>query len=259
MHSILKILIKKSIKKILNQTGFEIHKKGISREFPKDFDDMCIEMIKSVKPFTMTSKERNFALIEAVKYIINHQVPGDIVECGVWKGGSMMIVAKTLMNLKNQEKEIYLFDTFEGMTKPNEFDIPASGAFDVSELYKKYRINDNSSDWCRAELDEVKNNVYSTGYKKDKLHFVKGKVENTLPQVVPEKISILRLDTDWYESTLHELIHLFPKLVKGGVLIIDDYGYWKGSKKAVDEYFAKNKTRILLNRIDETGRIGIKL
>lgn len=252
-------MIKRIIKKIFYQIGFEIHKKGTVQEFPIDFDNITTKIIKSTKPFTLTSKERNFALIEAVKYVINHEIAGDIVECGVWKGGSVMIICKTLINLKNQEKEIHLFDTFEGMTKPTEFDIPSSEKWDASEQFDKLKTGDDSADWCKSGIDEVKNNVYSTGYNNKKIRFIKGKVENTLPQFAPEKISILRLDTDWYESTLHELIHLFPKLVKGGVLIIDDYGYWKGSKKAVDEYFAKNKSKILLNRIDSTGRIAIKL
>ena len=97
------------------------------------------------------------------------------------------------------------------------------------------------------------------GYNTEKLHFIKGKVENTLPEYAPKQISLLRLDTDWYESTKHELTHLFPRLVSGGVLILDDYGYWAGAKKAVDEYFSQNKTQILLNRIDQTGRIAIKI
>ena len=251
-------MLKRILSKVFDQIGFEIHKKGTVREFPIDFDNASIEIIKSTKPFTLTSKERTFALIEAVKYVTNHQIPGDIVECGVWKGGSLMIIAKTLINLKNQEKEIFLFDTFEGMTKPKEFDIPSSGRFDALDIFEKLKTGDDSSNWSKADLNEVKNNLYSTGYNKEKFHFIKGKVESTLPQFAPEKISILRLDTDWYESTLYVLIHLFPKLVKGGVLIIDDYGYWKGSKKAVDEYFAKNTTKILLNRIDSTGRIAVK-
>jgi len=253
-------LVKRIIKKVFDKAGFEIHKKENVQEFPIDFDNDTTEIIKSTKPFSLASKERHFAIIEAVKYVTKHQIPGDIVECGVWKGGSVMIIAKTLINLKNQEKEIHLFDTFEGMTKPTEFDIPSSGSkLDTAKHFEKFKTGDDFSNWCKADLNEVKNNVYSTGYNKEKFHFIKGKVENTLPQFAPEKISILRLDTDWYESTLHELIHLFPKLVKGGVLIIDDYGFWKGSKKAVDEYFTKNITKILLNRIDSTGRIAIKL
>ncbi len=81
---------------------------------------------------------------------------------------------------------------------------------------------------------------------------------DTIPKNVPEKISILRLDTDWYESTKHELNNLFPRLVSGGILIIDDYGHFQGSKKAVDEYFEENKISSFLFRIDYTGRLFVK-
>ena len=108
-------------------------------------------------------------------------------------------------------------------------------------------------------MDEVKEAVFSTGYNKNKIHFIIGKVEETLPDHAPDTISILRLDTDWYESTKHELIHLFPLLSKGGVLVIDDYGHHLGQKKAVDEYLDQNQIPILLNRADYNGRIGIKI
>jgi hypothetical protein len=84
-------------------------------------------------------------------------------------------------------------------------------------------------------------------------------VEETIPQHAPEQISVLRLDTDWYSSTKHELMHLFPRLSKNGVLIIDDYGHWAGARKAVDEYFADQTIQPLLNRIDQTGRACIKV
>jgi len=85
-----------------------------------------------------------------------------------------------------------------------------------------------------------------------------GPVEQTIPAVLPKSIALLRLDTDWYSSTRHELNYLFPQLVKGGVLIIDDYGYWQAARRAVDEYFAVSNTKVLLNRIDYTGRIGVR-
>ena len=252
-------MVKKYIKKVFDITGFNIQKKVNHSNFPVDFDDETIKIIESTQSFTLTSLERNFALIEAVKYVIQHNIPGDIVECGVWKGGSIMTAVLTLKNLKNQDKEIYLFDTFEGMSRPAEFDLPSSGSdFNPIEEFKKIKTHDDASNWCNAEIDEVKKNVFTTNYPKNKFHFIKGKVENTLPEFAPDQISILRLDTDWYESTLHELNTLFPKLCKGGVLIIDDYGFWKGCKKAVDEYFEKNSIKIMLNRIDSTGRIAIK-
>jgi len=161
--------------------------------------------------------------------------------------------------LKNYDRKLYLFDTFEGMPKPKEFDVASYDNRMAIKQFEDLKINDNSSNWSKIELDEVKDNVFSTKYNKENFHFIKGKVEDTIPEFSPEIISILRLDTDWYESTRHELIHLFPRLVKGGVIIIDDYGYWKGAKKAVDEYFEENNIPILLNRIDTTGRIGIKI
>ena len=90
------------------------------------------------------------------------------------------------------------------------------------------------------------------------VEFVQGRVENTLPAAAPPEIAVLRLDTDWYESTRHELEHLYPRLVDGGVLIVDDYGYWQGARQAVDEYFGETGEAILLNRIDDTGRIAVK-
>ena len=112
--------------------------------------------------------------------------------------------------------------------------------------------------WSFSPIEETRRNVLSTGYSPDRVHFVKGPVEQTIPANAPETIALLRLDTDFYESTRHELIHLFPRLVPGGVLIIDDYGHWEGARQAVDEYFKENKIRMLLNRVDYTGRIGVK-
>jgi hypothetical protein len=253
----MKNLIKRSLKKIVRGTGYNIvsEKQG---KFPSDFEDEHIKIIEFVKPFTMTSSERIFALIEAVKYVVNNNVKGDIIECGVWKGGSMMAIAKTLLNLKNLDKHLYLYDTFEGMTKPKDIDISYANV-PATEKFEEIKITDDKSNWNIADLEDVKKVVFSTGYDKEKIHFVKGKVEDTIPNTAPENISLLRLDTDWYESTRHELIHLFPRLSKGGVLIIDDYGHWKGARKAVDEYISENKIPILLNRIDYTGRIGIKI
>jgi hypothetical protein len=88
--------------------------------------------------------------------------------------------------------------------------------------------------------------------------FIKGKVEETIPGTLPKEISLLRLDTDWYESTLHNLVHLYPLLRKGGILILDDYGHWQGARKATDEYFARENIIPFLSRIDYTGRLYVK-
>ncbi len=104
----------------------------------------------------------------------------------------------------------------------------------------------------------VTQTVLSSGYPAERVHVVRGRVEETLPEAAPEHIAVLRLDTDWYISTRHELQHLYPRLVDGGVLIIDDYGHWQGARRAVDEYFRDEAPPLLLNRIDYTGRVAVK-
>jgi O-methyltransferase len=175
-----------------------------------------------------------------------------LVECGVWRGGSVMAMLHTLKRLGETSRHIHLFDTFEGMSEPTRADVSYDGEI-ASVTYKR----DNEK-LIAVSLDDVKKRVLEVGYDPSKIHFVKGKVEETIPASSPEKIALLRLDTDWYESTIHEMNHLYPRLARGGVLIIDDYGHWKGSKKAVDEYLAKHKIPLFLSRIDYTGRLSIK-
>ena len=253
--------MKSLAKSIINQLGFEVRKKQIEQTsptnlFPTDFSQEEIDIFNLVSPYTMTSKERVFALIQAVRYISRHKIIGDIVECGVWKGGSMMAIAKTLTIEQDLSRDLYLFDTFAGMSEPSEEDRDSNGK-DAAELLEISSKGDRWL-WCEAPLEGVKNVMSATGYDQNKIHFIQGKVEDTLPTNSPEKIALLRLDTDWYESTRHELVHLFPRLSTNGVIILDDYGFWQGMKKAVDEYFEEHNIKILLNRIDEYGSIGIK-
>lgn len=222
-----------------------------------DFEDLHKSIFDKVKPYTLTTAERIYGLIEAVKYISKHSIEGDIIECGVWKGGSMMAIAETLISCNDLNRQLYLYDTFEGMTAPTEADENYLGE-NASQLLKTSSKEKHPEGiWAYSPLQDVQNVMQSTGYNQNKIQYIKGKVEDTIPKTLPNKIALLRLDTDWYESTKHELIHLFPLLASGGVLIIDDYGCWKGSRKATDEYFSENNIRILLNRMDE-GRIAIK-
>jgi hypothetical protein len=244
-------------KQLLRRWGYDIVARGTEKELPVDFDERDTQIIRAVQPYTMTGPERLYALIKAVEYVVNNRVEGAIVECGVWKGGSMMAVALTLARL-NSHRHLYLFDTYEGMTRPGEHDVSSWGKR-ASEAFEGLRINDGSSRWSNAPLEDVKTAMASTGYDSAFVHYVKGRVEDTIPREAPQAVSLLRLDTDWYESTRHELTHLFPRLACGGVLIVDDYGHWLGARKAVDEYVAHEKLCILLNRIDYTGRIGVKL
>ncbi len=254
--------MKKLLKKFLGKLNIDIVRLDKSQHtelnFPEDIDEEAREIIIKVKNYTMTSVERLIALIHATRYISRNQIEGDFVECGVWRGGSMMAVAYSLEELSERERDLYLFDTFEGMPSPTNQDVTHSN-IDALTLLKESSKNDSKSIWCYSSFDEVKTNIELTKYNPQKIHLIKGKVEETIPHCIPEKIALLRLDTDWYESTRHELEHLFPRLVSGGVLIIDDYGHWKGCQKATDEYIEKNNIPILLNRIDYTGRIAIKL
>jgi hypothetical protein len=245
----MKKLIRKALKTVYNGLGDN----DLHSDFEKDHNDIW----NATAPYTMTSKERIFGLIEAVKYISKNNVKGDIVECGVWKGGSMLAAAKTLIANSDTDRRLFLYDTFEGMPAPTEHDIDVRDTSAESQMVKMTK-SDGGSEWCYSTLSEVTGVINISDYPKEKVNYIVGKVEDTIPANIPEKIALLRLDTDWYESTKHELIHLFPRLEKGGVLIIDDYGFWKGARKAVDEYFSENNIQILLNRMDNTGRIAIK-
>jgi O-methyltransferase len=221
---------------------------------PLDFDETDAEICRRVGPYTMTTPPRIYALMRAVEYIVRRDVPGALVECGVWRGGSMMAAALTLLRL-GAERDLYLFDTFSGMTAPTDLDMKWSGERAADLLTTE---GSDSDLWAIAPLDEVRQAVLSTGYPEQRIHFVEGPVEETLPAYAPTDISLLRLDTDWYESTKHELVHLYPRLASGGVLILDDYGHWQGARRAVDEYFEQHDVKLLLNRIDNTGRSAIK-
>lgn len=220
-----------------------------------DVDVGAREIFRRVAPFTMTSPERIAALCDAVHYVTKAGIPGAYVECGVWRGGSSMAAALSLMTDGDSDRDLFLFDTFEGMSAPTEHDVRAEDRTSAAKLLDSSTKAEKI--WCRASIEDVTANMASTGYPSDKIHLCKGMVEETLPGQAPDKIALLRLDTDWYESTKHELEHLYPRLAVGGVLIIDDYGYWAGARKAVDEYFADHP--VLLNRIDRTGRIAIKV
>lgn len=226
------------------------------RRLPPDFDACVAAVCREVAPFTMTSPERIAALVEAVRHVSRHAIAGDIVECGVWRGGSMLAVARTLLEL-GERRRLHLFDTFDGMPPPGPEDLDLTGVHAADLMAAEDR--ETGTVWARSPLEEARQNVLASGYPAADVRFVRGRVEETIPEQAPDRIAILRLDTDWYESTRHELVHLYPRLAVGGVLIIDDYGHWQGARRAVDEYFSGYGGRMLLNRIDTTGRIGVKI
>ncbi len=167
-----------------------------------------------------------------------------------------MLAAHTFVQCGDRSRELYLYDTFDGMAVPTNKDVTVGGEVAGTSSWRPRA----AARWSAGgtSLVEVKAHLSTTGFPSDQISFVQGKVEDTIPGTVPGQISILRLDTDWYESTYHELCHLFPLLSPGGILIIDDYGYWLGAREAVDQYLSEQHVDMLLSRIDLTGRMGIR-
>lgn len=248
--------------KLLKSKGYHITDTNkVINETAPELNDQELEIILDVhkNSYSMSSISRMINVVKSCKYCVENNIPGDFVECGVWRGGNE-IIARKIFDLMNSDKEVYMYDTFAGMTKPTNFDIklvskrPAIDKFNTEQ-------RDTFNNWCYASLDEVKNNCKKSNLNLDKIKFIKGDVSKTLidKSNLPDKICVLRLDTDWYESTKVELDILYPILSQKGVLILDDYGHWEGAKKAVDEYFSSAIYKPLFNVIDSTARSSIKL
>ncbi len=246
--------IKSKIKKLLFNSNNQHPKEkyfDIDNQQFWDFYELC-------KPYTMTSVERMYSLFLSVNYVLDNKIEGDFVECGVWRGGSAMMIAFILKSRNELNRKIYLYDTYEGMSEPTDFDKSIDGQT-AKNLLLKSKNKEKDIIWCLASLEDVKENLSLVNYPIENIFYIKGKVEDTIKSDSPiHQIALLRLDTDWYESTKHELEYYYPKIQKNGVLIIDDFGHWEGCKKAVVEYFEKNKINVLLQRIDYTGRLAIK-
>lgn len=219
-------------------------------------------ILAAALPFTMTSPERLQALVDAVRHCEARGLPGAYAECGVWRGGSVLAILLTLLELGVRDRDVHVYDTFEGMTAPTEHDVSAVDGAALATWEQAQaqgrRPWEELFDPASFNEDAVRATLLGTGYPAERLHLVRGPVEETLPAAAPEQLALLRLDTDWYASTRHELEHLYPRLCSGGVLIVDDYGHWDGARRAVDEHFAAAGSAPLLTRIDYTGRLAIK-
>jgi O-methyltransferase len=252
--------MRKFLLNLIETLGYKVTKFDRNSAGPyADIQDKTFwEFYRVCQPYTMTSVERMFALYQATNYVIDQKIPGDFVECGVWRGGSSLMVAQVLQHRGVSDRHLYLYDTFEGMSEPTAEDVDFRGQ-KADQMLEQTQDQKETSVWCLANLDDVKLTMSNSAFPAKNIHYVEGKVEDTIPKIVPAgAIALLRLDTDWYTSTKHELIHLYPSLSTSGILIIDDYGHWEGCRKAVDEYFTEQKTSVLLQRIDYTGRLAIK-
>lgn len=213
------------------------------------------ELLAAARGLSMTAPVAQWELIQAIRYIEGNRIPGDIVECGVWRGGNL-VIAGLLRQRMGFDRQIWAFDTFAGMTAPSSVDFKPAEDLDVRKKFASLD-HDDHNEWCLASEEEVLRNFEARVGNRD-LRTVKGPVEETLtdPGNLPERIAILRLDTDFYESTRAEMEVLYPRLSKGGVLIVDDYGEWAGARKAVDEYFAGQP--VWLHYVTHTVRLMVK-
>lgn len=235
-----------------------------------DFPDAVLEpefltAWEKVKPFTMTSRARGYALWQAVHHVLDQDIRGALVECGVWRGGSAMLMILAIqakMATGARPRNVVLFDTFDGMTEPGpqDQDLQGSTAAELMQGSKGQRVAELVQ--ARASLDEVRAAVAATGYDMRLVRLVAGDVRSTLHEVNTLGLALLRLDTDFYDSTMTELQVLYPRLAEGGLLIVDDYGHWQGCRKAVDAYFNENSDgyrRPMFWAVDYTGRAAVKL
>lgn len=258
VFSVKRFRLKSTVQWVANRLGYRIVRLRDREDIQYDMDEEFRGIYETARAFTQTKMSNMYALYAAVRYVVESGVPGDIVECGVWRGGSSMVVALTLLTMGDTTRRLWLYDTYAGMVEPSHKDTKSFDGLPARRLWSNSQQGDVNL-WNYSPLDDVKTNLRCTKYPENKIVFVEGRVEDTMPASIPHSIAVLRLDTDFYESTYHELRHLFPLLSERGVLIIDDYGTWTGSKEATDQYFAENNIPILLNRIDEGARIALKL
>lgn len=258
--------MKTAIQKVFNALGYKISKTESkptpppTRHIIPEIDDFDERTIRTALQYSMTSTERMWAIIQSLKMIARKHIPGDLVECGVWRGGNILLFALESEKL-GLKRDIWAYDTYEGMSEPTDADVSFRGKSAQDLLAAEPKIPKKETHhnvWCYSPIDEVRANIARHAKSTDHIRFVKGKVEDTLKDEknLPKEIALLRLDTDWYESTKMGLETLYPRLAKGGVLIMDDYGHWGGARRAADEYFKGEE--LFLHRVDYTCRLLIK-
>lgn len=228
------------------------------------------ESYRIAQRYTCSSPPVAYALYRSVAHVVHTATPGDVVECGVGLGGSAYLAARSLRELDDTGRWLWLYDTFDGHWEPPGADDGYVADDDRTRLLRatarRNRTNierdgRQAAAWTEpghVGADEVRRLVERSGYPAGNVRIVEGLVQQTIPATRPDAVAILRLDTDFYESTLHELQHLYPLLSPGGVLIVDDYGKHLGATRAVDEYFSGVTSPPLLVRLDTQGCLGVK-
>jgi O-methyltransferase len=261
--------LKVLVHKLFNWFGYVIHNTDRTCKTETELKYKGEQMINFSSPeelqiindnlkFTLTRPARMAATMRALKYVSINKIQGAFVECGVWKGGQIIVGIEQL-RLLNDHREVFLYDTFAGMTEAGEIDrsFLNQSAINLMETSEPT----SNSIWAKVTIEEVKKNLSNLDYSKNLIRYIVGDVRETLltPKNLPEKISVLRLDTDWFDSTYIELVKLYPLLSPGGVLLIDDYGHWEGSRRAADKFFQEIGIDPFWNAIDYTCVMHLKL
>jgi O-methyltransferase len=254
-------IAKKQINRGLNRFGFQLERFTPKGEIftAMEASKADEEIYRKVQAYTMSNPDPIYSLITATRYVVENEIAGDFVECGTWSGGCSMAIALTLMNLGDTKRNIWIYDTFAGMTEPGAIDVTyGDKVMSALPFWQEKNGSSSGSDWASVSLDRVKANLGLTNYPMEKFKFIEGNVLETLNDSLPNEIALLRLDTDWYDSTKKEMTALYPKLSLGGVCIVDDYGAWAGSKQAIDEFMSETLQRPLMHITDWTTRTWVK-
>ena len=244
---------------VKDRTMFSTEVNGAVVNYNDIDDQFFIQLYPIVSPHSILAYSGPvplWSLYKSIEYIVKNNIPGDFAECGVWNGGAMLLAAFALRHFGDTSRKIYLYDTFAGMPRPDAIDKRWDGA---DPLPTWEQAQKQGQQWgFGGTLEMVREVMAKSSYPMDQLIFVEGMVEDTIPGTIPDQLALLRLDTDFYKSTYHELTHLYPKLSSGGILIIDDYGQFQGSRIATDQYIDENKLRVFLNRVDDGVRLVVK-
>lgn len=248
------------MRKLLSRMAFSIVRRLEDNDarLRLDVPEMTDEefaMLKKINGLSMTEPEVQWSFLQVVRHIERNNIPGDIVECGVWRGGYLAL-AGMMRDKMGFDREIWGYDTYAGMTAPTEFDTKSKENLSVDKKFDQLQRGDHN-EWCYASLEDVSDNFFKL-VKNGGFRPIVGPVQETLivEDNLPKQIAILRLDTDFYDSTKIELEKLWGRVSPGGVMMVDDYGEWKGSRKAVDEFFADKP--LFLIRLNRPVRLAFK-
>lgn len=224
-----------------------------------DLEPEFSEDLAAVRRYTMTSVERLYSLWDACRYVHEAKVPGAIVECGVWRGGSMMTAALAFRRLGETSRDLWLYDTFSGLPRPDpEIDVDVLGNRMI-DGWEPREVEGGRALWAYADEADVRSNMAQAGYPQERTRFVAGLVEETIPGDAPKQIALLRIDTDWHSSYVHILEHLYDRVAPGGILLFDDYGQLLGARRAVDDFRRSRGLHSPMIRIDFSCRMMLKI